>query len=158
MKYLLLLFCSTFYGQILHHQMISSQSKSATLSNGMLVKQTVGQQSVIGNSKGDFIIIQGFQQNYWAKLLTDVPIKGNLVVTTYPNPFVTSINFEFSKPIKEISITVFDIGGRLLFNQLKEVREGMLTLDLSGLPNSLYLVKITNSEINQYVKIIKKSL
>ncbi|MBP4142163.1 T9SS type A sorting domain-containing protein [Flavobacterium sp. P4023] len=158
MKYLLLLFCSTFYGQILHHQMISSQSKSATLSNGMLVKQTVGQQSVIGNSKGDFIVIQGFQQNYWAKLLTDVPIKGNLVVTTYPNPFVTSINFEFSKPIKEISITVFDIGGRLLFNQLKEVREGMLTLDLSGLPNSLYLVKITNSEINQYVKIIKKSL
>ncbi|CAM4168851.1 T9SS type A sorting domain-containing protein [Flavobacterium weaverense] len=158
MKYLILLFSSTFYGQILHHQMISSQSKSATLSNGMLVKQTVGQQSVIGNLKGDFIIIQGFQQNYWAKLLIDVPIKGNLVVTTYPNPFITSINFEFSKPIKEISITVFDIGGRLLFNQLKEVREGMLTLDLSGLPNSLYLVKITNSEINQYVKIIKKSL
>jgi hypothetical protein len=37
------------YSQNLHHQMLSSQGKSIILSNGMLVSQTIGQQSAIGN-------------------------------------------------------------------------------------------------------------
>lgn len=156
MKYFFLLFCSTFYGQILHHQMLSSQGKSAVLSNGILVKQTIGQQSISGNSTGDYIIVQGFQQNYWAKILAETPIISDLTVVTYPNPFVSKVNFEFSKQdIKEIAITIFDIGGRLIFNQIKNVTGGQLTIDLSTLPSSVYLVRLNNNEVNYYIKIVK---
>lgn len=156
MKYFFLLFCSSFYGQVLHHQMISSQGKSAVLPNGMLVKQTIGQQSVSGNSKGDYIIQQGFQQNYWAKILADSPLKSDVTVVVYPNPFVSNVNFEFSKPItKEISIAIFDVSGRLVFQQNKKVEDSLLTIDLSILSGSVYLVRLNNNEVNYYMKITK---
>ena len=55
------------YGQDLHHQMLSSQGKSTILRNGMLVSQTIGQQSVIGNHTNEVTVGQGFQQSHWAK-------------------------------------------------------------------------------------------
>jgi hypothetical protein len=55
--------------------MISSQGKSSVLSNGIRVKQTIGQQSVSGNSKGDYIVQQGFQQNRWTKILAETQLK-----------------------------------------------------------------------------------
>lgn len=156
MKYLLLLFCSTFYGQTLHHQMISSQGKSAVLSNGVLIKQTIGQQSISGNAKGEYMIVQGFQQNYWAKIVADSPLKNDLIVTTYPNPFVSQINFQFSKAIKdEMTVTVFDVSGRLIIQQMKYVEDGILSIDLARLPNAIYLVRLNNNEINYYTKITK---
>ena len=156
MKYFLLLFCSTFYGQSLHHQMISSQGKSAVLSNGILVKQTIGQQSISGNSKGEFIIIQGFQQNHWAKIVADSPLINDLTVTTYPNPFVSQVNFKFSKAVKdEITVGVFDVSGRLIIQQAKNLEGLILTIDLSKLPNAVYLVRLNNNEINYYTKITK---
>jgi len=156
MKYLLLFFCTNFYGQILHHQMISSQGKSAILSNGLLVKQTIGQQSISGNAKGEYIIVQGFQQNHWAKIVAESPLKNDLTVTTYPNPFVSYVNFQFSKAIKdEMTVTVFDVSGRLIIQQAKNLEGGILTIDLTSLPNAVYLVRLKNNEINYYTKITK---
>jgi hypothetical protein len=156
MKYLFLLFCSSFYGQVLHHQMISSQGKSSVLSNGIRVKQTIGQQSVSGNSKGDYIVQQGFQQNRWTKILAETQLKSDLTVITYPNPFVADVNFEFSKPItKEVLVTIFDISGRLVFQRNQTVKDRLLTIDLSMLSGSVYLVRLTNNEVNYYIKITK---
>jgi len=156
MKYLLLFFCTNFYGQILHHQMISSQGKSAILSNGLLVKQTIGQQTISGNSKGEYMIVQGFQQNHWAKIVAESPLKNDLTVTTYPNPFVSQVNFQFSKVSKdEMTVTVFDVSGRLIIQQAKNLEGGILTIDLARLPNAVYLVRLNNNEINYYTKITK---
>lgn len=156
MKYLLLFFCTNFYGQVLHHQMISSQGKSASLPNGILIKQTIGQQSVSGNSTGEYIIVQGFQQNYWSTILANTPIKSDVVVTAYPNPFISNINFEFSKPItSELSIVIFDVSGHLIFEQKQNVKDNVVTVDLSVLPRSVYLVRLKNNEINYFIKIAK---
>ena len=66
------------FAQQLHHQMISSQGASTTTSSGFIIKQTVGQQSVSGNSQGDIIVQQGFQQTYWQELLkTAMTIQGS---------------------------------------------------------------------------------
>ena len=156
-KYLLLtIFCSGVYGQSLHHQMISSQGKSAVLPNGTLVKQTIGQQTVSGNSKGQYMIVQGFQQNYWAKMVAGSPLKNDLVVTTYPNPFVAEVNFQFSKPLQEeISVAIFDVSGRLVFQQKKSLKDGFLSIDLSRLAATVYLVRLNNNEVNYYTKITK---
>ena len=61
---LALLASNNLFAQQLRHQMISSQGTSITTASGLIVKQTVGQQSVSGNSPGDIIVQQGFQQSY----------------------------------------------------------------------------------------------
>ena len=61
-KYLLLFFSITFHGQVLHHQMISSQGASTKTPDGLIIMQTVGQQSLSGTAANkDYVIIQGFQ-------------------------------------------------------------------------------------------------
>jgi hypothetical protein len=108
MKYLLLLFTVTFHGQVLHHQMISSQADSKTLSNGIVIQQTIGQQSITGSSVNGFSVQQGFQQNSWTEyvLLNDF-IK--IRTTTYPNPFIRTINFEFSEVMNRmVEVSIYD--------------------------------------------------
>ena len=157
--YLLLFFCITItsYSQNFYHQMISSQGKSTILSNGLFVSQTTGQQSVIGNStKKGYTTSQGYQQNLWGKYISS-SIISKITTTTYPNPFIESINFQFSQSIKEtVSISIFDVLGRLVYNQEKLVSENILTLDLPNLTSSNYLVKLTTSNYIYYTKILKK--
>jgi hypothetical protein len=46
MKYLFLFFSCSFYGQVLHHQMLSAQGASIITNNGFVINQTIGQQSL----------------------------------------------------------------------------------------------------------------
>ncbi|MEO8254911.1 MAG: hypothetical protein ABI554_11055, partial [Flavobacterium sp.] len=98
MKYLLFLFSIPFYGQILHHQMLSSQGTTKKLSNGYTISQTIGQQSAIGNSNKEAVVIQGFQQSLWSSHIA-LNEKTEIVVLTYPNPFIDLVHFQFSDPI-----------------------------------------------------------
>jgi hypothetical protein len=160
MRYLLLLFSITFQGQVLHHQMLSSQGQTTTMSNGLLVKQTIGQQSTTGSSTNkSYVVIQGFQQSYWSKYITSnkIDVVQGIRVIAYPNPFIETINFQFSKPITdEISISIFDILGRLIYEQKKKIDNDILTIDLARLPTSKFLVRITTNNLNYYTKIIKQ--
>jgi hypothetical protein len=160
MRYLLLLFSITFHGQVLHHQMLSSQGLSAKTTSGLLVKQTVGQQSITGSSTNkDYVVIQGFQQSYWSKYITSnkIDVVQGISTIAYPNPFTETINFQFSKPITdEISISIFDILGRLIYEQKKKIDNTILTIDLARLPTSEFLVRLTTNNLNYYTKIIKQ--
>lgn len=147
-----------FYSQsTLHHQSIAAQVTSKTLSNGFVINQTIGQQSVIGNSKtGSNIIFQGFQQSQWGKLIS-TSSKSNISVKVYPNPFVNQLNFQFSKEINDkVRIQIFDFNGRLILDESKYVEDFYLTIDLTYLPAASYLVKVYASKINYYSKIIKR--
>jgi hypothetical protein len=160
MKYLLLLFSFTFYGQVLNHQMISSQGQTIATPSGLVIKQTVGQQSITGNTKSkEVAVLQGFQQSLWSKYITEnkIDVVSGITTLTYPNPFIETINFQFSIPIKdEISILIFDVLGRLIFQQKKRADNTVLTLDLARLPTSEFLVQLTANNFNYYTKIIKQ--
>jgi hypothetical protein len=160
MKYLLLLFSITFHGQVLHHQMLSSQGQSSKMPNGLVVKQTIGQQGITGSSTNkDYVVIQGFQQSYWSKYITSskIDVIQGISAIAYPNPFIETINFQFSKPITDdISISIFDILGRLIYEQNKKMDNDILTVDLARLPTSEYLVRIKATNLNYYTKIIKQ--
>lgn len=154
MRYLLLFFTITFHGQVLHHQMISSQGMSKKM-RGLIVSQTIGQQSIVGSSSKDYVIVQGFQQSVWGKFISS-NIIDDIKTTTYPNPFVETVRFEFSKPILElITVNVFDLSGHLVFEEKKNSMNNILTIDLPGLPSSEYLVRLTAPNFNYYAKIIK---
>ena len=157
MKQLLLLFFGcTVYSQQLHHQMVSSQGSSNLLSSGILVKQTIGQQSTIGNYKFSGAIVgQGFQQSRISNPGIS-SLVNSILTTTYPNPFVDRINFLFSKPVSGlITITIFDVLGRLIHAEQKEASQNILTLDNLNFPQSDYLVKLSALNYNYSTQIIQ---
>lgn len=160
MKYLLFFFSVTFYGQTLHHQMLSSQGSSSLTSSGLLVKQTVGQQSTVGNNVSEnFRVIQGFQQSYWSAhiISNKVDVAEAITTLTYPNPFIDFINFQFSKPITdEISISIFDILGRIVYQDKKKIDNNILTIDLARFPTAQFLVRLSTNDFNYYTKINKQ--
>lgn len=159
MKHLALIFLAIAFksnSQDLHHQMLSSQGKSTILSNGMMVSQTIGQQSAIGNHTNGITIGQGFQQRYWSKHVA-TNLSNDIITTTYPNPFISTINFQFSKPItKPIEIAIFDIRGRLIFKESKSANNSILTIELPLLASSNYLVRLTAPNYTYYSQILKQ--
>lgn len=157
MKYVILLLISiSGFSQDLHHQMLSSQGKSVVMSNGVLISQTIGQQSAIGNFKNGYTIGQGFQQSNWKKIVAK-NIETNISTITFPNPFISRINFQFSKQITDkIQIAIFDVRGRLIFQQEKRANNNILTIDLESIASSNYLVKLTAENYTYYTQILKK--
>ena len=160
MKLSLLLFFSiglTAYGQNLHHQMLSTQGTSKVLSNGTYVSQTIGQQSVIGNcTKNGVTYGQGFQQSVWSKYIQS-SVANSITTVTYPNPFISTIHFQFSQPIKEtISVALFDIRGRLVYTEDKKATDTILTLELPNLASSNYLVRLSTLNYTYYTQILKQ--
>ncbi len=146
---------SLSFGQTLHHQMISSQGGSATTQSGTVVKYTIGQQSVIGTKTGAVIIQQGFQQSYWDKIIST----NNLALvntTTYPNPYVDTINFQFSQTIGDaVSLLVFDVLGRQVYANVFQVIENKIAVDLHELQSAEYFVQLSNNTYTYHTKIIK---
>lgn len=147
----------TSYSQDLHHQMLSSQGASKELPNGMYVSQTIGQQSVIGNYTSDGKIYgQGYQQSVWCKYIQST-VNNSITTVVYPNPFISTVNFQFSQPIKErIKMELFDVRGRLIFQTEQMPTDNLLTVALPNLASSNYLVKLTASNYTYYTQILKQ--
>ncbi|WP_418264672.1 T9SS type A sorting domain-containing protein [Flavobacterium faecale] len=156
MKYIFLLFYSSFYGQYLHHHMLSSQGSSSNLSNGLIVKQTIGQQTISGTSKKEYVVLQGFQQNFWSKLISSSSSKNNIIVQAHPNPFIDNINFQFSNATDEdVTVSIFNISGHLIYQEKKKPVNLIINLQLGYLPGSVFLLRLYNSQLDYYTKIIK---
>lgn len=157
MKQLLFLFFGfSIYGQQLHHQMLSSQASSNLLPTGIRINQTIGQQSVIGNyAFSKSVIGQGFQQSSIAR--SGIKFVSDAITTlTYPNPFVDQIHFQFSKPISGlISLTIFDVLGRLVYSEQKLAKQNILTIENIHLPQNEYIVKLSATNYNYSTQIIQ---
>jgi hypothetical protein len=147
---------SALFSQNLQRQMVSAQGNSIALINGMYVSQSIGQQSITGTSqKNNFTLSQGYQQSLWNSY-----IKTNntsLISTkTYPNPFFDTLNFQFSQPINSpIQITLFDITGKIVFQQTKLANETLLTITNLQLPSATYLVHLSADKFDYYTQIIQ---
>lgn len=144
-----LLLCQTF-----HHQMISSQGASVTTSTGLKVNQTIGQQSVIGNSTNGIVVQQGYQQSFWQSRLSS---SVNLIkdIKIYPNPVSDILNINFTNvPKTLLNVILFDVRGRLIYSQNHNIENSRLTLDVSKFRMGLYLVHLKGTNIDYYTKII----
>jgi hypothetical protein len=155
---ILLLVCliSSFsFGQTLHHQMISAQGGNATSQSGIVVKYTIGQQSVTGTKTGNIIVQQGFQQSNWDKIIAT----NNVVIVntiTYPNPYVDVINFQFSQSIGDnVNLIVFDVLGRQVYSNTLQIFENKASVNLQVLQSAEYFVQLSNNTFTYHTKIIK---
>ena len=147
---------SALYSQNLQRQMVSAQGNTFTIGNGMYISQSIGQQSLTGTAqKNNLTISQGYQQSQWSKYFKT---NDDTVISTktYPNPFFDSISFKFSKPINtSIQITLFDITGKIVFQETKLPNEMILTLSNLQLPSATYLVHLATPKFNYYTQIIQ---
>lgn len=144
------------FSQTISRQMISSQGISTTLNNGVLFSQSIGQLSVIGNYEGEFNFHQGFQQSQWKYI-----IKSNkhspISIITFPNPFISIINFKFSEQnLKPIEINIFDVTGRLVYFNTKSAINNLLTFDFQNLVSGTYFVRLKSFNYIHYSQIIKQ--
>ena len=139
----------------LHHQMISSQGNTSKTDN-LIVTQTIGQQSIIGNSNvGSFHYNQGFQQPFWNRLIQSN--QPEFLADYFPNPFIDKITFRFlNLDNEEFNITLFDTAGRLVYQTKENLTENTIVLNLTDLPSGSYLVRLFNTKKTFYTKIIKK--
>jgi len=134
--------------------MLSSQCTSTTV--GVLkVSQTIGQLSVIGNYRGtDLIVGQGFQQSHLMKTIKSPVI--TVVTTTYPNPFIDHINFEFSSVISgPIKFSLYDVLGRLVASEEKRATDTLLTISELSLAEGQYFVKLSAKNYNYSTNLLK---
>lgn len=155
MKIILFLFITlSGFSQTLHHQMLSSQGTSTTVGD-LKVSQTIGQQSVIGNYRGTEVLVgQGFQQSRLMKTVKAPIIK--VVTTTYPNPFIDHINFEFSSLVSgPIKFALYDIMGRLVAYQEKSATDTILTISELSLAEGEYFVKLSAKNYNYSTNLLK---
>ena len=156
MKILLLLLVTfSCFSQRLHHQMLSSQGTSSRASGGVVVRQTIGQQSAIGNYRDSNIIVgQGFQQSN--KMKTAVPPVISVTTTTYPNPFIDRVNFQFSTPIAgPFKISLFDLMGRLVYYKEKTAINNIVTIDNLSFAQGEYFVKLTAKNYTYSTNLLK---
>ena len=150
----LFLFVTFSFSQTLHHQMISAQGGSATTQSGLVVKYTIGQQSVTGTKTGNVIVQQGFQQSNWDKIIFNNVVVVNTI--TYPNPFVDIINFQFSQSIGDnITLLVFDVLGRQVYANTLQIFENKTSVNLQILQSAEYFVQLSNNKFTYHTKIIK---
>ena len=153
----ILLFFIPFLGfSQLHHQMISSQGTTTINDQGVVVTQTIGQQSVVGNSQVSGLAFgQGFQQSIWTRLINSND--QNFMAEYYPNPFFDQVTFRFTNMSDEIiTIDIFDVAGKQVFSKRKNVVEDKLILQLGNLSGGSYLVRLYNEKKIFYTKLIKK--
>ena len=135
--------------------MISAQGGNTVTQSGIVVKYTVGQQSVTGTKTGNVIVQQGFQQSNWGKILEQNTI--SVATTVFPNPFVNEINFSFSiSPGEKISVYVFVVLGRLVYSEEVKNENNSIKLNLLQLSTAEYLVKLSSDKFVYSAKIIKQ--
>jgi len=144
--------------QELYKQTILSQGSTSKLESGLIISQSIGQESVIGNFSNDNVkIIQGFQQPFWTRLISNSSSVIPIEITHFPNPITDNLNLSFyNYDMGELVLSIYDYSGRILMKRNISVESGRSIVDLTILPSGSFLVGLQNDKINYYIKIIKK--
>lgn len=160
MKYILLFMiinCTSFNAQVLHHQMLSSQGTTSRLESGMVITQTVGQVGALGSFNDYYRGIQGFQQLAIVRYAIIVDNELHLKIQVFPNPFNTTFNVIIpnSNTGDTVLVSIFDLMGRLVYNKLGVVQNEEITVDVGHLPVANYQLYILYKDKKYNAKIIK---
>ena len=148
----------TSNAQELYKQTILSQGATSNLESGLIISQSIGQESVIGNFSNDNVkIIQGFQQPFWTRLISNSSAVIPIEITHFPNPITDNLNLSFyNYDMGELVLSIYDYSGRILMKRNISVESGKSIVDLTILPSGSFLMGLQNDKINYYIKIIKK--
>ena len=142
--------------QELHHQMLSSQGHTIVSETGITVRQSIGQQSVIGTfTSNQLRVEQGYQQSM-LKMSTNAIMGNDIKITVYPNTFKDMINFQFSKPINGVvNISIFDVLGRTVYSKEHHISDSSLAINNLHFADGKYIAKVTLKNHYYIINLIK---
>jgi hypothetical protein len=144
------------FSQTLHHQTLAAQGGTFKTSSGIIVRQSVGQMSAIGNATaGKVVLQQGFQQSLISKFFPVYNVN-KIATSLYPNPFIGPLNVSFSVPLKsDVSVSLFNMFGVSLFSQTFTAPQSVLNFDFGSLPAGSYVLHLTSDNYSFSKTIIK---
>lgn len=146
--------------QVLHHQSIGTQGNTFISAKGFGVSQSIGQQSIGGNTVKNFVIQQGFIQSMFYPSKTTNPIsKINAIVKVYPNPFVTSISCDFANTIDgQVEVRLYDNLGRLVYSSKEIILQNRVVITPPiDLNVGIYLLSLSANQFNFSTQLIKSN-
>lgn len=75
-----------------------------------------------------------------------------------PNPVQNKMNIYFSNNTNDLDVSIYDLTGRRVFYKPSYSLNGntSIELDVSYLNSGLYLVNITNNEVNVIKRVLKR--
>lgn len=155
-KILLFLFVITAKGQTLHHQMLASQGANSLLQSGVLVHQSVGQQSATGTyGTATLRVEQGYQQS--KPISTAKALVNKVSITAFPVPFDDTITFQFSSEIKSpVSLVFYDVLGRVVYSKTPPIDSPTtVKVDQLSLADGEYFVTITYQNIKYSINLLR---
>ena len=98
------------------------------------------------------------KENKEVSVLTD---NSNMDIVVYPNPFINTINTNFSiNKDSKVTIELFDINGRLiniLMNETKLAGEYNIPMDASKMANGVYVIKLNINGVITSKQVIKSA-
>lgn len=149
---------SATFSQVLHHQMFVAQGATVSTASGLIVSQSIGQQSVAGSySKNGVTVQQGFQQYAISKIALVIPDDKAITTIMYPNPFVNEITLKFSGEIKGmVDYKLISMSGKVILQGKKMADQNGLTIEALGyLPRGSYILSLGALNYKYAVTIIK---
>lgn len=134
----------------------SGSSQTIQTSNGNYkVSQSIGQSSVIGTHyRNGYYLRQGYQQPL-TKVKSNDDYSYDLKAKIFPNPFENALIITFSSPmLKNISVIIFDINSKIIFNQ-EFLPTQRLELNINDIANGAYFLRVTSGKQHFNTKLIK---
>ena len=78
-------------------------------------------------------------------------------INIYPNPSTNIITIDFQSPVQEITkVKIFDITGKQIVSTQIGNQESAITIPLATQNSGVYILRLSNSSIEQIFKIIKQ--
>jgi hypothetical protein len=137
----------------LHHQSISSQGRTIT-TKGLIISQSIGQRSIIGNTNlKESNVSQGFIQYLFEQKQYKKPLIKTII---YPNPFNQFFNIKIDFPIEEVLIELFTNNGVLVTRKIITKKEDIFKFVTPSLSTGQYLVKLKGDNYEYSDQLIKK--
>jgi hypothetical protein len=66
----------------------------------------------------------------------------------YPNPAFSKVTIDFGKPLREETLfTILSAGGEIVYSQKENPNGNTLSVNVSGFPSGVYLVRVSGREI-----------
>lgn len=143
--------------QVIRNETLSSIGTSGfILKNKILVQQSIGQLSVIGNFsdsriKGNQGFLRGISSSLFFK-------EEPFLVIPFPNSFSDRIIFRFVPGLsEEASFSIYDLNGKIVYHNSHKPLNNEVSLNLDFLSNAVYLVIIHSGNRALQTRIIKKT-
>lgn len=110
----------------------------------------IGFDAIASNGNGNGVYVD----DVWVGNLIDDDVEEMtvLVASVYPNPATEKVAINTNVPNGEV--TVFDLTGRIVTTL--SFREGHVELDLDGLAQGVYMVRVSNDNGNTTLRLVKE--